>query len=98
MADKRGPFVRGKERDILSVENDGTGIGIEIPADSVEQSGFPCPVGADYRNKFPVVQMKTQVFDGSFLIDRSRIKGLAYLIYIKHFRRSPSSSSNPVFS
>ena len=47
------PFVRGKIRDVLSVENDASGIGsFESPANA-QQCGFTAAAGTEQREDFP---------------------------------------------
>ena len=70
--------------DILSIDENFSHIHRPDTRHRVEHGGLACAVSANDGDKVPVIQRQIQPVQRHFLIDRSGVEGLVYILDLKH--------------
>src|SRR4030081_408127 len=63
------PFVHGRERDVVALEQDLAAVGREMRADEIDERGLAGAVRADEREKLPLVDCEVHVVAGAGLAE-----------------------------
>ena len=81
--------VLGLEGHVFPAQNDAALVGIEHPADGVEQGGLARAVRAHHRGKIPGGQVERHLVQGPLLVHRAGVKGLGYSLQLQHTLAPP---------